>query len=222
MKAILPLRLGSGRAKPRAMAWKVLGVCGGLFLAAWIGRALRIPSDPASLPPSPGGSFRVSLEAKPDELDLYRATDLLVETLVQIESGGDPLRVGGVGERGLMQIRPGTWREVTRRHMGEALPFDLAFDPATNRRVGRLYLGDLQAELYRNRHRWKSDLRSLLFAAYNAGPRRVRGAGYDLARLPRSVRDYAERASALHDWHLSHDAIRLRALLDEARPPPPP
>jgi hypothetical protein len=37
--------------------------------------------------------------------------------------------------------------------------------------------------------------------------------------LPRNVRDYALRAAALHDWHLSHDAARLRELLQEAHPP---
>jgi len=168
------------------------------------------------------GSFRVPLTPRPEGLDLHRATDLLVETLVQIESAGDPLRVGSWGERGLMQIRPGTWSEVSRRHLGEELPFDLAFDPAANRQVGRLYLGDLQVYLYRNRHRWNSDLRSLIFASYNAGPQRVRNAGFDVRRLPRGVRDYVQRASALHDWHLAHDAARLHVVLREARGETPP
>ena len=41
-------------------------------------------------------------------------TEQLVEAIIQVESQGDPQRVGSMGERGLMQIRLATWREMTR------------------------------------------------------------------------------------------------------------
>ncbi len=156
-------------------------------------------------------AIRISMEAA--GLDLNHATDLLVEVVIQIESQGNPEMVGGVGERGLMQIREGTWREVTERHFGTAIPFDRAFEPDLNRQVGRLYLGDLQVYLYRHQDFWGSDLRSLLLASYNAGPERVRQSGFNVSRLPRSVRSYARRGSDLHDWLLKEDAAQLRELL---------
>jgi hypothetical protein len=149
-------------------------------------------------------------------LDLQQATEKLVDAIIQIESHGNPNMVGSVGERGLMQIRESTWREVTRKHYGVAITFDRAFEPGLNRQVGSLYLGDLQSFLYQNRTKWRSDLRSLLLASYNAGPERVRKAGFQMKRLPKSVQSYAERGSALHDWYLSEDAENMHQLLIKA------
>lgn len=157
------------------------------------------------------------MEAK--GLDLNRATDLLVEVVIQIESQGDPTMVGSVGERGLMQIREGTWKEVTKRHFGQEISFDRAFEPELNRQVGRLYLGDLQAYLYQNQSQWNADLRSLLFASYNAGPERVRQSGFSIKALPKQVQSYATRGSALHDWYLKEDAKDLHELLKESASP---
>lgn len=125
--------------------------------------------------------------------------DLLVDSIVMIESGGDPTVVGRHGERGLMQIKAGTWREVTRDLYGRALPFSRAFEPDTNRRVGKAYLSWLHDFLVERRDAWQADERSLLLACYNAGPGRVMEAGFALDSLPASTRDYIERASAIHD-----------------------
>ncbi len=152
-------------------------------------------------------------------IDLNQATEKLIEAIIQIESHGDPKMVGGVGERGLMQIRESTWKEVVDKHFSEDISFDRAFEPEINRMVGRYYLGDLQIFLYANREKWKSDLRSLLLASYNAGPDRVRKSGFNLKRLPKSVQSYAERGSALHDWYLSEDAEVLQELLQDAANP---
>ena len=141
----------------------------------------------------------------------------LVEAIVQVESGGDPLKVGRHGERGLMQIKSGTWRDMTTELFGNPLPFDQAFDPALNRRVGIAYLAFLQKRLLPKIAEWKSDERSLLLAAYNAGPGKLRQSGFDLARMPRQTRDYVDRAGALHDVFLdsriaSFSPRRLAAL----------
>lgn len=166
------------------------------------------PAPPAA-PAAPTVSVRKAVDAG-------QAAARLVEAVIQIESGGDPLKVGRHGERGLMQIRAGTWRDVTARLYGAPLPFDRAFEPALNRRVGAAYLAQLQDRLLTRRSEWKSDERALLLAAYNAGPGRLRAARYSLQRLPRSTRDYVERASALHDTLLEDSAQPVRRRLQAA------
>ena len=94
----------------------------------------------------------------------------LVEAIIVVESQGNAQRVGSHGERGLMQIRLATWREVTRKLFGASQPFQRAFEPALNRRVGHAYLAQLQTQLAQHREDWQSDERALLIAAYNAGP----------------------------------------------------
>ncbi|MDA3873879.1 MAG: lytic transglycosylase domain-containing protein [Kiritimatiellae bacterium] len=157
-----------------------------------------------------------------DAINLVDATDLLIDAIIQIESRGDPTRVGSVGERGLMQIRESTWKEVTERHFDAPVPFSRAFEPDLNREVGRLYLGRLQQYLYDYKDHWRSDLRSLLLASYNAGPEKVRASGFDLRKLPLSVQSYAERGSALHDAYLQDDVHTLHQLLIEAAELPEP
>ncbi len=199
--------------RPPSLGWRVaVGVlCGGWVLALVIHPAYQqFPGPFAEGPEIP--PLEVPLEAGV-RIDLGRATDLLVEAVVQLESQGDASKIGSLGERGLMQIREATWREVTRRHYGRGTPFDQAFDPERNRAVGRLYLGDLQEFLYRHRSRWRADLRSLLLAAYNAGPERVKRGGFSLERLPETTRDYVRRGVALHDWLLADEAEGLRELL---------
>lgn len=125
--------------------------------------------------------------------------DLLVEAIIEIESGGHPRRVGAAGERGLMQIMPETWADMTRQVYGHEISFDRAFDPELNRRIGRHYLAFIQRFLRENEPRWRADERSLLLACYNGGLGRVEQAGFDLRKLPASVQDYARRGSALHN-----------------------
>ncbi|MGA0333948.1 MAG: lytic transglycosylase domain-containing protein [Kiritimatiellia bacterium] len=194
-----------------------LGALLGLVIV-WM---LLRPLEKKSSDSEPRGIILPAELAGDSGLDLEEATDLLIKAIVQIESHGDPRQVGGMGERGLMQIREGTWKEVTREHFGGEISFDRAFEPELNQQVGRTYLGELQRFLYQNRRFWKSDLRSLLLASYNAGPERVRQSGFDLNRLPENVQSYARRGSSLHDWYLEEQAATLHRLLDQAGTPPP-
>lgn len=139
------------------------------------------------------------LTADAGGMDAVGLAELLVDSIILVESGGDPHAVGSHGERGLMQIRSGTWTDTTRSLFGSALPYRQAFDPALNRRVGKAYLAVLQNHLLASREQWQADERSLLLACYNAGPGRVAEANYRLDRLPASTRDYIRRVSALHD-----------------------
>lgn len=138
--------------------------------------------------------------------------DLLVDAIIEIESAGNPRRVGAAGERGLMQIMPDTWAEMTTKIYGRPRPFNQAFDPELNRQVGRYYLAYLQEFLQANRHRWRADERSLLLACYNGGLGRVEQAGFDIRRLPASVQDYVQRGSALHNALLVESLQEQRLL----------
>ena len=149
-------------------------------------------------------------------LDAEQNASRLVDAIVQIESNGNPLKIGRHGERGLMQIKAGTWRDMTIRLFGKPLPFDRAFEPALNRRVGTAYLAFLQERLLPRQAEWRADERALLLAAYNAGPGRLAESGFNLSRMPAQTRDYVARASALHDAYLGDLAARVRQGLRSA------
>ena len=144
-------------------------------------------------------------------LDAEQNAARLVDAIIQIESQGDARMVGRHGERGLMQLKSGTWRDMTTRLFGTPLSFDRAFEPDLNRRVGVAYLAFLQESILPRQAEWKSDERALLLAAYNAGPGRLRRSGFDLDRMPAQTQDYVERASALHDVYLGELAAALPA-----------
>jgi soluble lytic murein transglycosylase-like protein len=177
----------------------------GLVLAVslpWVAWALR--PRPAVSPASSGAPQTAETPVS------SHAAARLVDAIIQIESNGDPRMVGRQGERGLMQIKAETWQEMTRKMFGTPLPFDRAFEPTLNRRVGTAYLAHLQERILPRQAEWRADERSLLLAGYNAGPGRLCASGFDLARLPRQTRDYVERASALHDFLLDDLAGRIR------------
>ena len=186
-----------------------------------LGAALLLPLGATAFRPRPETAVRDRFPAAPapaevsaDALDAEQNADRLVDAIIQIESNGDARKVGRHGERGLMQIKSGTWRDMTVRLFGKPLPFDQAFDPALNRRVGIAYLAFLQESILPRQAEWQTDERSLLLAAYNAGPGRLRRSGFDLARMPSQTQDYVERAGALHDAYLGD----LAAVRSAARP----
>jgi len=81
-----------------------------------------------------------------------------VRAVLQAESAGDPHAVSGAGAMGLMQLMPGTWKEVRRMlNLG-----DDPFDPHDNIAAGAAYL------------RWLHDRYgdAGFLVAYNAGPGR--------------------------------------------------
>jgi len=79
-----------------------------------------------------------------------------VRAVLHAESAGDPHAVSAAGAMGLMQLMPGTWKEVRRTLNLGADPFD----PHDNIAAGAAYL------------RWLHDRYgdAGFFAAYNAGP----------------------------------------------------
>ncbi|MBO9476009.1 transglycosylase SLT domain-containing protein [Shimia sp. R11_0] len=91
----------------------------------------------------------------PDELSL---------AIARRESEFDPVVVSHAGARGLMQLMPGTARDVSK-DIGEVYVLgNLTRDPKYNARLGSAFLADLAEQFDGNI--------IMIAAAYNAGPRR--------------------------------------------------
>ena len=88
----------------------------------------------------------------------------IVGAIVAVESGGYPLAVGSVGERGLMQITRAALDDVNRRY-GLDLKWEEMFAEIPNLYAGSYYL-KLQHERLAD---WEDAIR-----AYNAGERGAR------------------------------------------------
>jgi len=87
-------------------------------------------------------------------------------SIARRESEFDPVVVSPAGARGLMQLMPGTAKEMAQ-DLGEAHSLSrLLSDPVYNARLGTAYLAELQREFGANV--------VLVSAAYNAGPTRAR------------------------------------------------
>lgn len=90
----------------------------------------------------------------------YKVDPLLVHAVIAVESNYNPYAVSPVGAQGLMQLMPGTARQLGVRN---------AFDAEENIRAGVKHLHDLQEQ-------YKDD--RLALAAYNAGAGAVNKYGW--------------------------------------------
>lgn len=118
----------------------------------------------------------------------------LVLAVVMEESGGDPAARSRAGARGLMQLMPGTARDLGVRDAG---------DPAANLKGGSRYLAE-QLDRFGGRL-------DLALAAYNAGPGNVDRAGGRIPAFP-ETRNYVARVMD------RYERLRTGTELDRAAP----
>jgi soluble lytic murein transglycosylase len=86
-------------------------------------------------------------------------------SIARRESEFDPMVVSPVGARGLMQLMPGTAREMAGKTGEPYVAARLRTDPAYNARLGTAYLAELSRRYQNNP--------ILMSIAYNAGPSRA-------------------------------------------------
>ena len=89
----------------------------------------------------------------------------LIYAVIRTESDFDSEAVSSVGAVGLMQMMPSTFRWLSDDMLGEHLEDGMLYDPETNIRYGVYCL----SYLYNEFGLWHT-----VYAAYNAGPNRVR------------------------------------------------
>ncbi len=110
----------------------------------------------------------------------HQVDPMLVKAIVWRESRFDPLKFGGAGERGLMQITEPAAREWAKESRVENFQAEELFDPKVNVQAGTWYLA-------RAIGRWsnQSDPVPFALAEYNAGASRAqRWAGGDDVVIP--------------------------------------
>jgi soluble lytic murein transglycosylase len=96
--------------------------------------------------------------------DAHKLDPYLVAALISQESAFDPDARSPANAYGLMQVRPGTGRQLARRLGIRPFSTRTLRNPTANIRLGTRYFADL-VEKYGDDH--------LVLAAYNAGPRPV-------------------------------------------------
>jgi soluble lytic murein transglycosylase-like protein len=108
----------------------------------------------------------------------------LLKAVMAVESNFDPAAVSGKGATGLMQLMPGTARDM--------YVLDV-YDPGQNIEGGARYLRHLHDQ-------FDNDLVKVL-AAYNAGPAAVLRSGGGVPPV-RETQDYVRKVLALYDSYL--------------------
>jgi len=125
-----------------------------------------------------GNPHWINKQAESQNLD-----PALLSAVILEESRFDPQALSVAGARGLMQIMPGTGKDIAKSLKVRPFGEQKLYDPELNIRFGSWYLARLLEEFGGKTH--------LAVAAYNAGPRAVRDW---LARFPNLAEDeFAER-----------------------------
>jgi hypothetical protein len=105
--------------------------------------------------------------------------EVWIREVMRQESGGRAGATSRVGAMGLMQVMPGTYRELARRYNLGPDPYH----PYDNLQAGAAYVREMY-QLYGN---------PAFLAAYNAGPRRLEDFLWGGRGLPDETRNYVAR-----------------------------
>jgi soluble lytic murein transglycosylase len=100
------------------------------------------------------------------ESERYGFDPIFLMAVIQNESSFNPKMKGGVGEIGLMQIKPDTAEWIAKGSKIEYSGADSLYNPSVNIRIGAAFMNKL-------RDQFSADS-SLYLSAYNAGARKVR------------------------------------------------
>lgn len=103
-----------------------------------------------------------------EESERYEFDPALILSVIQSESSFNPRMIGGVGEIGLMQIRPTTGKWMAKRAGVSWKGRQTLFDPIKNIKIGAAFLNYLRDEF--------DSHAQLYLAAYNMGQGNVRSA----------------------------------------------
>jgi hypothetical protein len=129
--------------------------------------------DPPGPPSDPWGPWIVEASRRFDVPERW------IREVMRQESGGRISVTSPVGAMGLMQVMPGTYRELSARYN---LGSD-AYHPYDNLMAGTAYLREMY-DLYGT---------PAFLAAYNAGPRRLEEYLWNGRGLPNETRNYVAR-----------------------------
>jgi soluble lytic murein transglycosylase-like protein len=144
-------------------------------------RARPVPAGLASVEPSSGSNPRVEKfrEHVRAAAQKYRLPEYLLLAVMSVESNCDHRALSDKGAMGLMQLMPGTARDMFVSD---------AWDPAQNIEGGARYLRILA-------NQYNGDPVQVL-AAYNAGPDAVRRSGGAVPNIP-ETREYVRKVVEL-------------------------
>jgi soluble lytic murein transglycosylase-like protein len=109
----------------------------------------------------------------------FDVPDLWIREVMRQESGGRASATSRVGAMGLMQVMPGTYRELAQRYNLGPDPYH----PYDNLQAGAAYVREMY-QLYGS---------PAFLAAYNAGPRRLEDYLWGNRGLPDETRNYIAR-----------------------------
>jgi soluble lytic murein transglycosylase-like protein len=147
------------------------------------GSSMYRASAQARARPLPGESVSRKLERFKDHVRLaaqkYRLPEKLLLAVMAVESNYDPRALSEKGAMGLMQLMPGTAKDM---YVADA------WDPEQNIEGGARYLRVLA-------NQYEGDPVQVL-AAYNAGPEAVRRAGGAVPNIP-ETREYVRKVVEL-------------------------
>lgn len=132
--------------------------------------------DSTSPPGPPGDPWGPWIRDASRRFDI---PELWIREVMRQESGGRPNATSHAGAMGLMQVMPGTYRELQARYNLGPDPYH----PYDSIQAGAAYLREMY-ELYGN---------PAFLAAYNAGPRRVEEYLWGGRGLPNETRNYVAR-----------------------------
>jgi soluble lytic murein transglycosylase len=133
-----------------------------------------------SLPASYKSNSRQIAQAIIDQAFKNNMDPVFVMAVIQTESSFIPSKIGGVGEIGLMQIRPETAKWIVEKMSLNVKDMNLR-DPLVNIQIGTAYLAYLRERF--------DDHARLYVSAYNMGPSNVK----ELRRKSQWPKEYPAR-----------------------------